>query len=108
MVFQKIYWQNYPLRDVDHNIELVPGEEPSHKVPYRMPLPDLNKLKKPLKNLMEKGYIQPSISAFGAPTLFVPKTDGSVQMCVNYKALNKVTIHNRYPLPRIDEILDHL
>ena len=97
-----------PQRDVDHRIELIPGAEPPHKAPYRMSPQGLDELKKQLKDLTEKGYIQPSISPFGAPVLFVPKKDGSIRMCVDYRALNKVTIHNRYPLPRIDELLDRL
>ena len=97
-----------PQRDVDHKIELIPRAEPPHKAPYRMSPQGLDELKKQLKDLTEKGYIQPSISPFGAPVLFVPKKDGSIRMCVDYRALNKVTIHNRYPLPRIDELLDRL
>ena len=68
----------------------------------------LDELKKQLQELTEKGYIQPSVSPFGAPVLFVPKKDGGVRMCVDYRALNKITVHNRYPLPRIDELLDRL
>ena len=68
----------------------------------------LDELKKQLADLTEKGYIQPSVSPFGAPVLFVPKKDGGIRMCVDYRALNRVTIHNRYPLPRIDELLDQL
>ena len=68
----------------------------------------LDELRKQLKDLTEKGYIRPSVSPFGAPVLFVPKKDGGVRMCVDYRALNKVTVHNRYPLPRIDELLDRL
>ena len=68
----------------------------------------LDELKKQLQDLTEKGYIQPSVSPFGAPVLFVPKKDGGIRMCVDYRALNRVTVHNRYPLPRIDELLDRL
>ena len=69
---------------------------------------ELDELKRQLQDLTEKGYIQPSISPFGAPVLFVPKKDGATRMCVDYRALNRVTVHNRYPLPRIDELLDKL
>ena len=80
-------------------IELVPGAEPPHRAPYRMSPQGLDELKKQLKDLTEKGYIQPSVSPFGAPVLFVPKKDGVVRMCVDYRALNRVTVHNRYPCP---------
>ena len=97
-----------PAREVDHRIDLVPGSEPPHRAPYRMSPQGLDELRKQLRELTEKGYIRPSVSPFGAPVLFVPKKDGGVRMCVDYRALNKVTVHNRYPLPRIDELLDRL
>ena len=97
-----------PAREVDHKIDLILGGEPPHRAPYRMSPQGLDELKQQLRDLTEKGYIQPSVSPFGAPVLFVPKKDGGVRMCVDYRALNKVTVHNRYPLPRIDELLDRL
>ena len=97
-----------PQRDIDHRIDLVPGAEPPHRAPYRMSAKGLDELKQQLRDLTEKGYIQPSVSPFGAPVLFVPKKDGGMRMCVDYRALNRVTVHNRYPLPRIDELLDRL
>ena len=97
-----------PQRQLDHRIELVPGAEPPHRAPYRMSPKGLDELKKQLRELTEKGYIQPSVSPFGAPVLFVPKKDGGVRMCVDYRALNRVTVHNRYPLPRIEDLLDRL
>ena len=97
-----------PAREVDHKIDLIPGAKPPHRAPYRMSPEGLDELKQQLRDLTEKGYIQPSVSPFGAPVLFVPKKDGGVRMCVDYRALNKVTVHNRYPLPRIDELLDRL
>ena len=97
-----------PQRQLDHKIELVPGAEPPHRAPYHMSPQGLDELKKQLKDLTEKGYIQPSVSPFGAPVLFVPKKDGGVRMCVDYRALNRVTVHNRYPLPRIEDLLDRL
>ena len=98
----------HPTRELYHRIELVPGAEPPHRAPYRMSPQGLDELKKQLTDLTEKGYIQPSVSPFGAPVLFVPKKDGGIRMCVDYRALNRVTVHNRYPLPRIDELLDRL
>ena len=97
-----------PQRELDHIIELTPGAEPPHRAPYRMSPQGLDQLKKQLRDLTNKGYIQPSISPFGAPVLFVPKKEGGIRMCVDYRALNRVTIHNKYPLPRIDEPLDRL
>ena len=95
-------------RDLDHHIELVPGVEPPHRAPYRMLPKGLDELKRQLQDLKEKGYIQPSISPFGALVLFIPKKDGGTRMCVDYKTLNRVTIHNRYPLPHINELLNRL
>ena len=97
-----------PQRSLDHRIDLVPGAEPPHRAPYCMSPKGLDALKKELQELTDKGYIQPSVSPFGAPILFVPKKDGGLRLCVDYRALNKVTVHNRYPLPRIDELLDRL
>ena len=97
-----------PIREVDHKIDLIPGVEPLHRAPYIMSPQGLDELKSQLRELTEKGYIQPSVSPFGAPVLFVPKKDGGIRMCVDYRALNKVTVHNRYPLSRIDELLDRL
>jgi len=73
-----------------------------------MSQPEMDELKKQLTELMDKGYIQESKSPYGAPVLFVKKKDGSMRMCVDYRALNKITIKNKYPLPRIDELLDRL
>ena len=69
---------------------------------------ELDELKKQLDDLLAKGLIQPSKSPYGAPVLFVKKKDGSMRMCVDYRALNKQTIKNKYPLPRIEELLDRL
>ena len=108
-VFLKDLLAGLPLqRELDHRIELVPCAEPPHRAPYRTSPQGLDELKKQLHDLTEKGYIQPSVSPFGAPVLFVPKKDGGIRMCVNYRGLSRVTVHNRYPLPRIDELLDRL
>jgi hypothetical protein len=97
-----------PSRDVDHRIELVPGSTPPSRPTYRMSPPELDELKKQVADLLAKGFIQPSKSPFGAPVLFVSKKDGSKRMCIDYRALNKITIKNSYPLPRIDELFDRL
>ena len=108
-IFLKDLPASLPLqRELDHRIEVVPRAKPSHRAPYKISPQGLDELKKELQDLIEKGYIQPSVSPFGAPMLFVPKKDGGIWICVDYRALNRVTVHNRYPLPRIDELLDRL
>lgn len=97
-----------PRRDVDHRIELVPGSTPPSRPTYRMSPKELDELKKQLQDLIEHQFIQPSKSPYGAPVLFVKKKDGSIRMCIDYRALNKITVKNKYPLPRIDELLDRL
>jgi len=84
-----------PKRQVDHAIEVMPGVAPPAKAPYRMSHEDLKKLKVQLEELLTKGYIKPNKSAYGAPVLFVHKKDGTLRMCVDYRALNKVTVKNR-------------
>ena len=82
----------------------MPGATPVSRAPYRMSLPELMELKMQLQELLDKGYIRPSVSPWGAPVLFVKKKDGTFRMCIDYRQLNKLTIKNRYPLPRIDDI----
>ncbi|KAL0431629.1 UNVERIFIED_CONTAM: Transposon Tf2-12 polyprotein [Sesamum radiatum] len=97
-----------PHREVDFAIETLPGVAPISIAPYRMAPVELQELKKQLEELLEKGFIQPSISPWGAPVLFVKKKDGSMRLCVDYRQLNRVTVKNKYPLPRIDDLLDQL
>jgi hypothetical protein len=97
-----------PRREVEFGIECVLGTNPISKAPYRMASLELKELKEQLQELLDKGFIRPSISPWGAPVLFVKKKDGSMRMCIDYRQLNKVTIKNRYPLPRIDDLLDQL
>src|SRR5512140_115224 len=97
-----------PDRDIKFIIDLIPGTAPKSKRPYRMPVNELEELKKQIRELQEKGFIRPSSSPWGAPVLFVKKKDGSLRMCVDYRALNEVTIKNKYPLPRIDDLFDQL
>jgi hypothetical protein len=97
-----------PDRDVEFVIELQPGTAPISKRPYRMPPKELAELKTQLQELLDKGYIRPSSSLWGCPTLFVKKKDGSLRMCIDYRPLNAVTIKNKYPLPRIDVLFDQL
>ena len=95
-----------PKREVDHRIELESSNTPPSRQPHRMSPAELDELKKQLAELTSKGFIRPSKSPFGAPVLFVRKKDGTTRMCVDYRALNKLTIKNKYPLPRVDELLD--
>ena len=97
-----------PDRDIEFIIELLPGTAPIAKRPYRMGVNELEELKKQLKELQEKGFICPSSSPWGAPVIFVDKKDGTQRMCVDYRSLNEVTIKNKYPLPRIDDLFDQL
>ena len=97
-----------PEREVEFAIDLYPGTTPISKAPYRMAPAEMKELKKQLQELLEKGFIRPSISPWGAPVLFVKKKDGSMRLCIDYRELNRVTIKNKYPLPRIDDLLDQL
>jgi hypothetical protein len=97
-----------PDRDIEFVINLVPGTSPIAKRPYRMAASELAELKKQLEELQQSGFIRPSSSPWGAPVLFIKKKDGSMRMCVDYRALNEVTIKNKYPLPRIDDLFDQL
>ena len=95
-----------PDRDIEFIIDLVTITPPISKRPYRMPANELVELKKQIAELLHKGFIRPSSSPWGAPVLFVGKKDGSQRMCVGNISLNEVTIKNRYPLPRIEDLLD--
>jgi hypothetical protein len=97
-----------PQRDIDHAIELIPGAEPPHRGYIRMSPAELTELNKQLTGLLDNGYIRPSVSPFGAPVLFAKKKDGTLRLCIDYRMLNKATIKNKYPLPRIDDLLDQL
>ena len=97
-----------PEREVEFTIDLIPGTEPISIPPYRMAPVELRELKAQLEELLSKGFIRPSISPWEAPVLFVKKKDGSLRLCIDYRQLNKVTIRNQYPLPRIDELFDQL
>ncbi|WMV45580.1 hypothetical protein MTR67_038965 [Solanum verrucosum] len=94
-----------PEREIDLGIDLLPETQPISIPPYRMAPAEL---KEQLKDLLEKGFIRPSHFPWGAPVLFVKKKDGSLRMCIDYRQLNRVTVKNRYPLPRIDDLFDQL
>jgi hypothetical protein len=97
-----------PDRDIEFVIELIPGTAPIYKSPYRIVTPELIELMEHIRELLEKGFIHPSSSPWGAPVIFVPKKDGTQRLCGDYHALNEVTIKNKYPLPRIDDLFDQL
>lgn len=91
-----------------HTIPLVPGAQPINQRPYRTPQALVPELEKQIQELLDKGWIRPSASPWGSPVLFVPKKDGSWRMCIDYRALNKVTVKNGWPLPRIEDLFDKL
>ncbi|GJT67829.1 putative reverse transcriptase domain-containing protein [Tanacetum coccineum] len=96
------------IQQVEFQIDLVPGAAPIAQAPYRLAPSKMEELSTQLQELSDKGFIRPSSSPWGAPVLFVKKKDGSFRMCIDYRKLNKLTIKNRYPLPRIDDLFDQL
>ena len=97
-----------PEREVDLSIEVVQGTTPISRTPYRMAPTELKELKTQLQKLLDKGFIRPSVSPWGAPVLFVKKKDATLRMCIDYRQINKVTVKNKYLLPRIEDLFDQL
>ncbi|KAL5836958.1 hypothetical protein ACOSQ3_014127 [Xanthoceras sorbifolium] len=97
-----------PVREVEFVIDVISGTVLVSIAPYRMAPAELKELKLQLQELLDKGFIRPSVSPWGAPVLFVKKKDGSMRLCIDYRQLNKFTIKNKYPLPRIDNLFDQL
>ncbi|GKB46830.1 reverse transcriptase domain-containing protein, partial [Tanacetum coccineum] len=97
-----------PSREVDFHIDLIPGAMPVAKSPYRLAPTEMEELSNQLKELQDKSFIRPSSSPWGAPVLCIKKKDSSFRMCIDYRELNKLTIKNRYPFPRIDDLFDQL
>ncbi|GJT42029.1 putative nucleotidyltransferase, ribonuclease H [Tanacetum coccineum] len=97
-----------PVRQVEFQIDLIPGAAPVARAPYRLAPSEMQELSNQLQELADRGFIRPSTSPWGAPVLFVKKKDGSFRMCIDYRELNKLTVKNRYPLPRIDDLFDQL
>ncbi|GJZ01256.1 putative reverse transcriptase domain-containing protein, partial [Tanacetum coccineum] len=97
-----------PPRQVEFRIDLIPGAALVARAPYRLAPSEMKELSKQLQELSKKGFIRPSSSPWGAPVFFVKKKDGSFRICIDYRELNKLTIKNRYPLPRIDDLFDQL
>ncbi|GKC60891.1 putative reverse transcriptase domain-containing protein, partial [Tanacetum coccineum] len=97
-----------PLWEIKFQIELILGAVPIAKSPYRLAPSELEEFSEQLMELQDKGFIRPSSSPWGAPVLFVKKKDGSFRMFIDYRELNKLTVKNRYPLPRIDDLFNQL
>nr|GEY17446.1 retrotransposon protein, putative, Ty3-gypsy subclass [Tanacetum cinerariifolium] len=97
-----------PTRQVEFQINLIPGDAPVARAPYRLPPSEIKELSDQLQQLSEKGFIRPSSLPWGAPVLFVKTKDGSFRMCIDYRELNKQIVKNRYSLPRIDNLFDQL
>ena len=95
-------------REIEFSIDVLPEISPILKVPYRMALTELKELNEQLQELLDKGFIRPSASLWGAPVLFEKKNDGTMRLCIDYHELNRVTMRNKYPLPRIDDLFDQL
>ncbi len=89
-------------------LQVMPGTTLVSIAPYRMAPTELKKLKIQLQESLDKGFVRPSVSPWGALVLFVKKNDGTLRLCVDYRQLNKVTVKNIYPLPRIDDLFDQL
>ena len=108
--FQDVFQEDLPdlpsNREVKFLIEFVLGTAPISKTPYRMAPAELKELKEQLQELLDKSFIRPSVSPWGAPVLFVKKKDCTIRMCIDYRELNRVTIKNKYPLPRIEDLFD--
>nr|GEW04205.1 putative reverse transcriptase domain-containing protein [Tanacetum cinerariifolium] len=97
-----------PTRQVEFRIDLEPGVALVASAPYQLAPSEIKELADQLQELTDKGFIRPSSSPWGAPVLFVKKKDGSFRMCIDYRELNKLTVKNRYPLPRNDDLFDQL
>ncbi|GKD99595.1 reverse transcriptase domain-containing protein, partial [Tanacetum coccineum] len=97
-----------PVRQVEFQIDLIPGVAHVAHIRYRLAPLEMQEISNQLQELAYRGFIRPSTSPYGAPVLFVKKKDGSFRMCIDYRELNKLTIKNHYPLPRIDDLFDQL
>nr|GEY18854.1 putative reverse transcriptase domain-containing protein [Tanacetum cinerariifolium] len=110
--FLEVFLENLPglpsIHQVDIKINLIPGEPPVARAPYRLAPLEMRELSDQLQELTDRGFIRPSTLPWGDPVLFVKKKDRSFRMCIDYWELNKLTVNNRYPLPRIDDLFDQL
>jgi hypothetical protein len=108
LLFPETIPKGLPKHSFRHKIDLIDGAKPHCRYPYRLSLPELQELENQLRVLLAEGRIRTSSSPWGAPILFARKKDGGLRMCVDYRALNKLTIKNKYPLPRTEDCLDKL
>ncbi|GJX18295.1 putative reverse transcriptase domain-containing protein [Tanacetum coccineum] len=110
--FPEVFLEDLPglphVHQVEFQIDLIPGATLVARAPYRLAPSKMQELSNQLQELADRGFIRPSTSPWGAPVLFVKKKDGSFKMSINYRELNKLTVKNRYPLPRIDDLFDQL
>lgn len=106
--YRYFFLEEFPGLPLDFIVDLHPGSKPQSKAPYRMETIELYELKIQLQELLDKGLIKPSVSPWGALVIFIKKKDDALHLCIDYRILNKVTIKNRYPLPRIDELFDQM
>ena len=97
-----------PKREIEFSIDLIPRARPIFEAPYRMSPIELEELNKHLGNILDKKFIQPSVSPWGEPVLCVKNKEGTLRLCIDYRDLNRLTIKNKYPLPRIDDLFDQL
>ena len=95
-----------PEREVDLVIEVLHGTNPISRAPYRVAPTEIKELKTQLQELLDKGFVRHSVSPWGAPVLFVKMKDETLRMCIDYQQINKVTVKNKYPLPRIEDLFD--
>ena len=107
-VFPKEFLGLPPQREIEFAIDVIPGATSASITPYRLAPLELKELKLQLQELLEKGFIRPSVSPWGAPVLFVKKKDGTLRLCIDYRQLNKLTVKNKYLLPKTDDLFDQL
>jgi hypothetical protein len=109
--FEQLFKEPYelpPTRKQDHQVRLMPGSGPTNVRPYRYPHYQKNEIEKIVSGLLQSGVVRPSTSPYSSPVLLVKKHDGSWGLCVDYRALNKITVKDKFPIPVIDELLDEL